>query len=61
MIKAQVLRTRAFLLSGLGLVLRCRQNGDFARTRPVFVAPEWAETCTDSWEGSVPRREWEVY
>jgi hypothetical protein len=48
-------------LPGLGLVMRCQQNGDFARTRPVFVAPEWAEMCTDSWEGPIPQREWGVY
>lgn len=48
-------------LPGLGLVLRCQQNGDHVRTRPVFVAPEWAESCTDSWEGSIPQREWGVY
>ncbi|WP_338698418.1 hypothetical protein V2W30_20150 [Streptomyces sp. Q6] len=48
-------------LPGLGLVMRCQQNGDFARTRPVFVAAEWAEMCTDSWEGSIPQREWGVH
>ncbi len=45
----------------LGLVMRCQQNGDYARTRPVFVAPEWAEMCVDSWEGSIPEREWRIY
>ncbi|MFD4977513.1 hypothetical protein [Streptomyces sp. NPDC058424] len=48
-------------LPGLGLVKRCQQNGDYARTRPVLVARDWAEMSTDSWEGPIPRREWGVY
>ncbi|MFI5758973.1 hypothetical protein [Streptomyces sp. NPDC051569] len=48
-------------LPGLGLVMRCQQNGDFARTRPVMVAPDWADMSVDSWEGPLPSREWSVY
>ncbi|MDX2408065.1 hypothetical protein NJO91_33675 [Streptomyces microflavus] len=48
-------------LPGLGLVMRCQQNGDFARTRPVMVSPDWAEMSVDSWEGPIPSREWSVY
>ncbi|MFF9428385.1 hypothetical protein [Streptomyces sp. NPDC014746] len=47
-------------LPGLGLVMRCQQNGDFTRTRPVMVAPEWADMSVDSWEGPLPSREWLV-
>ncbi|MBV7668347.1 hypothetical protein STHAL_02350 [Streptomyces halstedii] len=48
-------------LPGLGLVMRCQQNGDYARTRPVLVARDWAEMSTDSWEGPIPDREWGIY
>ncbi|MFV5996986.1 hypothetical protein ACNPQM_32435 [Streptomyces sp. NPDC056231] len=48
-------------LPGLGLVMRCQQNGDYSRTRPVLVAREWAEGSVDSWEGPIPRREWSCY
>ncbi|WP_420037674.1 hypothetical protein ACN2WE_40370 [Streptomyces sp. cg28] len=48
-------------LPGLGLVMRCQQNGDYSRTRPVLVAREWAESSVDSWEGPIPRREWSFF
>ncbi|GAA2221779.1 hypothetical protein [Streptomyces nogalater] len=48
-------------LPGLGLVMRCQHNGDYARTRPVLVAREWAEGSGDSWEGPIPKREWSCY
>jgi hypothetical protein len=48
-------------LPGLGSVMCCQQNGDCARTRPVLVARDWAETSTDSWEGPIPDREWGIF
>ncbi|EDY52680.1 hypothetical protein [Streptomyces clavuligerus] len=48
-------------LPGLGLVMRCQQNGDYARTRPVFVKREWADACADRSLSLIPDREWGVY
>lgn len=48
-------------LPALGLIMRCLQNGDYARTRPVFIAPEWAELCMDHHNGLIPAREWKIY
>jgi hypothetical protein len=48
-------------LPALGLVMRCLQNGDHVRTRPVFVASEWAMSCMDHDLGNIPAREWGIY
>ena len=45
----------------LGLVLRAQRAGDILLTRPVFVAPEWADRVCDASEGYVPDEEWQVY
>ncbi|KDN80524.1 hypothetical protein [Kitasatospora cheerisanensis] len=43
----------------LGVVLRAQRAGDVVLSRPVFVAPMWAERCGDVSEGPVPRAEWD--
>ncbi|WP_326784841.1 hypothetical protein [Streptomyces sp. NBC_00151] len=48
-------------LLGLGLVLRCQQNGDFARTRPVFLASKWAMQGSENVESLIPQMEWLTY
>ncbi|MFE2046615.1 hypothetical protein ACFXAZ_38035 [Streptomyces sp. NPDC059477] len=48
-------------LPGIGLVMRCQHNGDYARTRPLFVARDWAVGSMDSWEGPIPSREWGIF
>lgn len=42
----------------LGLVIRSQRAGDMQLTRPVFVAPEWAERCCHPDEGRIPPEEW---
>lgn len=53
-------RGEPYLLS-LGLVLRCQQNGDHARCRPVFLAPQWAMRGQEWIEDLLPDREWLTY
>lgn len=53
-------RGEPYLLS-LGLVLRCQQNGDHARCRPVFLASEWAMRGQEWIEDLVPDTEWLTY
>ncbi|MFB7501787.1 hypothetical protein ACFC09_45320 [Streptomyces sp. NPDC056161] len=48
-------------LLGLGVVLRCQQNGDHARSRPVFLAPQWAMQGQERLDTLIPRREWLTY
>lgn len=45
----------------LGVVLRAERAGDYARSRPVFVAARWADMCADAYEGRVPQREWRTF
>lgn len=47
--------------SDLGIVLRTERAGDHARSRPVFVAQRWTETCVDAYEGRIPREEWTTF
>ncbi|MFC8717643.1 hypothetical protein [Kitasatospora sp. NPDC057198] len=42
----------------LGVVLRAQRAGDVMLSRPIFVAPIWAERCGDTSEGPVPEAEW---
>ncbi|KDQ67421.1 hypothetical protein DT87_23375 [Streptomyces sp. NTK 937] len=53
-------RGEPYLLS-LGLILRCQQNGDHARCRPVFIAPQWAMRGQEWIEDLIPEREWLTY
>ncbi|WP_329028532.1 MULTISPECIES: hypothetical protein [unclassified Streptomyces] len=53
-------RGESYLLS-LGLILRCQQNGDHARCRPVFLAPQWALQGQEWIEDLIPEREWLTY
>ncbi|MYX13715.1 hypothetical protein GTY67_09810 [Streptomyces sp. SID8374] len=53
-------RGEPYLLS-LGLILRCQQNGDHARCRPVFLAPHWAMRGQEWIEDLIPDREWLTY
>ncbi|MFG3395375.1 hypothetical protein [Streptomyces parvus] len=53
-------RGEPYLLS-LGLVLRCQQNGDHARCRPVFLAPQWAMRGQERIEDLIPDTEWLTY
>lgn len=53
-------RGEPYLLS-LGLVLRCQQNGDHARCRPVFLAPQWAMRGQEWIEDLIPDTEWLTY
>lgn len=41
----------------LGLVLRVQNTGTELLTRPVLVGRDWAERCTDDWEGAIPECE----
>ncbi|CAL9366838.1 hypothetical protein [Streptomyces sp. enrichment culture] len=43
---------------GLGLVLRVQDVAGGVVTRPVVVGRNWADRCTDDWEGAVPECEW---
>lgn len=45
-------------INGLGLVLRVQGTEIGALTRPVLVGREWADRCTDDWEGRIPESEW---
>jgi hypothetical protein len=45
----------------LGLVLRVQRAGDLVLSRPVFVAPSWAERCGDTSEGAIPIEEWRTF
>ncbi|WP_144118385.1 hypothetical protein [Catellatospora sichuanensis] len=45
----------------LGLILRVQDTADGLLTRPVLVGREWAERCTDDWEGAIPESEWVGY
>ncbi|WP_327072167.1 hypothetical protein OG196_00620 [Kitasatospora purpeofusca] len=42
----------------LGIVLRAQRAGDVVLSRPIFVAPSWAERCGDTSEGRIPEAEW---
>lgn len=42
----------------LGLVLRVQETAVGVLTRPVLVGREWADRCTDDWEGRIPECEW---
>ncbi|MFE4514626.1 hypothetical protein ACFRMQ_10615 [Kitasatospora sp. NPDC056783] len=42
----------------LGVVLRAQRAGDVVLSRPVLVAPSWAERCVDVSEGRIPDAEW---
>ncbi|MEU3558834.1 hypothetical protein [Kitasatospora sp. NPDC006786] len=42
----------------LGVVLRAQRAGDVVLSRPVLVAPSWAERCGDVSEGRIPEAEW---
>ncbi|GGY01786.1 hypothetical protein ACFY8X_01085 [Streptomyces tanashiensis] len=42
----------------IGMVLRVQDTASGVMTRPVLVGREWADRCTDDWEGSVPECEW---
>lgn len=53
-------RGEPYLLS-LGLILRCQQNGDHARCRPVFLAPQWAMRGQEWIDDLIPDREWLTY
>ncbi|MFF0428974.1 hypothetical protein ACFYUJ_31850 [Streptomyces sp. NPDC004520] len=45
-------------ITDFGLVLRVQDTAGEVLTRPVLVGREWADRCTDDWEGSVPECEW---
>jgi hypothetical protein len=44
-------------INELGLVLRVQGTADGLRTRPVLVGRDWADRCTDDWEGAIPECE----
>jgi hypothetical protein len=45
----------------LGIVLRTERAGDYARSRPVFVADRWTEMCADESESCIPTEEWTTF
>lgn len=45
-------------INAMGLVLRVQEVADRLLTRPVLVGRDWADRCTDDWEGPVPECEW---
>jgi hypothetical protein len=45
----------------LSVVLRAQRVDDIVLSRPVFVAPEWADMVWDVSEGTNPMKEWHVY
>lgn len=45
----------------LGIVLRTERAGDYARSRPVFVAERWSDMCCDSYTGPLPQAEWHTF
>jgi len=44
-------------INELGLVLRVQDTGECLMTRPVLVGHNWADRCTDDWEGMIPECE----
>ena len=46
--------------SQLGLVLRAQRAGDVVLSRPVLVAPAWADSCGDT-ETRIPDQEWQTF
>lgn len=45
-------------INDIGLVLRVQGSGSGVLTRPVLVGRDWADRCTDDWEGWIPECEW---
>lgn len=45
-------------INELGLVLRVQETSTGLATRPVLVGRNWADRCTDDWEGAIPECEW---
>ena len=45
-------------IDAMGLVLRVQEIANRLLTRPVLVGRDWADRCTDDWEGPVPECEW---
>ncbi|MET9029357.1 hypothetical protein ABZW96_27630 [Nocardia sp. NPDC004168] len=45
-------------MNDLGLVLRVQKAPTELVTRPVLVGRDWADRCTDDWEGAIPECEW---
>ncbi|MYQ87326.1 MULTISPECIES: hypothetical protein [unclassified Streptomyces] len=45
-------------VNGLGLVVRVQEIAGGVATRPVLVGRDWADRCTDDWEGQIPECEW---
>ncbi|MFI8293020.1 hypothetical protein ACIGBL_28155 [Streptomyces sp. NPDC085614] len=45
-------------INDIGMVLRVQDTASGVLTRPVLVGREWADRCTDDWEGSIPECEW---
>ncbi|MGW2647518.1 hypothetical protein ACWC2T_21955 [Streptomyces sp. NPDC001393] len=45
-------------INDLGLVLRVQDTPSGLATRPVLVGRDWADRCTDDWEGGIPESEW---
>ncbi|MEU6946171.1 hypothetical protein ABZ957_13205 [Streptomyces sp. NPDC046316] len=45
-------------INDIGMVLRVQDTAKGVLTRPVLVGREWADRCTDDWEGSIPECEW---
>jgi hypothetical protein len=45
-------------INKLGLVLRVQDSAPGLLTRPVVVGRDWADRCTDDWEGAIPECEW---
>jgi hypothetical protein len=44
-------------INELGLVLRVQDTAEGVLTRPVLVGRDWADRCTDDWEGAIPECE----
>ncbi len=45
-------------IDSLGLVMRVQLTAGGLQTRPVLVGRNWADRCTDDWEGAIPECEW---
>ena len=45
-------------INELGLVLRVQDTADGVLVRPALVGRDWADRCTDDWEGAIPECEW---
>ncbi|MFD5192557.1 hypothetical protein ACFWMU_31270 [Streptomyces sp. NPDC058357] len=41
-------------VNGLGLVVRVQEIAGGVAARPVLVGRDWADRCTDDWEGQIP-------